>query len=55
MNINKKLDRVKQWAGEKVGSGSKTGVSDDFKALETEMTLRHEGTTRFHHVQRYLC
>lgn len=43
MNINKKLDRVKQWAGEKMGAEAKTGVSDDFKALETEMTLRHEG------------
>jgi hypothetical protein len=43
MNINKKLDRVKQWAGEKVGQSSKTGVSDEFKSLEMEMTLRHEG------------
>jgi hypothetical protein len=43
MNINKKLDRVKQWAGEKMGAESKTGVSDDFKAMETEMTLRHDG------------
>jgi hypothetical protein len=44
MNINKKLDRVKQWAGEKMGQESKTGVSEEFKALEMEMTLRHEGT-----------
>ena len=43
MNINKKLDRVKQWAGEKMGAESKTGVSDEFKALEMEMSLRHEG------------
>lgn len=43
MNINKKLDRVKQWAGEKMGQESKTGLSDEFKALEMEMTLRHEG------------
>lgn len=43
MNINKKLDRVKQWAGEKMGQESKTGVSEEFKALEMEMTLRHEG------------
>lgn len=43
MNINKKLDRVKQWAGEKMGQESKTGVSDEFKALEMEMALRHEG------------
>jgi hypothetical protein len=45
MNINKKLDRVKQWAGEKMGAESKTNVSDEFKALEMEMSLRHEGTS----------
>lgn len=43
MNINKKLDRVKQWAGEKMGAESKTGVSEEFKALEMEMSLRHDG------------
>lgn len=43
MNINKKLDRVKQWAGEKMGAEAKTNVSDEFKALEMEMQLRHEG------------
>jgi hypothetical protein len=43
MNINKKLDRVKQWAGEKMGAESKTGVSEEFKALEIEMSLRHDG------------
>lgn len=47
MNINKKLDRMKQWAGERMGGEIKTSVSDDFKALETEMTLRHEGEPRF--------
>ena len=43
MNVNKKLDRFKQWAGEKMGGEVKTSVSDDFKALEVEMALRHEG------------
>lgn len=43
MNINKKLGRVKQWAGEKMGGEVKTNVSDDFKAMEMEMDLRHEG------------
>ena len=43
MNINKKLDRLKQWTGEKMGGETKTGVSEEFKALEMEMTLRHEG------------
>jgi hypothetical protein len=43
MNINKKLDRVKQWAGEKMGGEVKTNVSDEFKSLELEMDLRQDG------------
>ncbi len=43
MNVNKKLDRFKQWAGERMGGEAKTSVSDDFKSLEVEMGLRHEG------------
>ncbi|KAI9746669.1 MAG: hypothetical protein M1818_000383 [Claussenomyces sp. TS43310] len=46
MNINKKLDRVKQWAGEKMGAESKTSVSDEFRILEVEMNLRHDGMER---------
>lgn len=43
MNVNKKLGRFKQWAGERMGSEAKTTASDDFKSLEVEMNLRHEG------------
>ena len=43
MNVNKKLDRFKQWAGERMGGEVKTSVTDDFKALEFEMGLRQEG------------
>jgi hypothetical protein len=43
MIVNKKLGRFMQWAGEHMGGEVKTSTSDDFKALETEMTLRHEG------------
>ena len=43
MNVNKKLDRLKQWAGERMGGEIKTDTSDDFKALEVEMGLRAEG------------
>ena len=43
MNINKKLGRVKQWAGEKMGGEVKTNVSDEFKDLELEMELRQDG------------
>jgi hypothetical protein len=45
MNINKRLDRVKQWAGEKMGADVKTNMSDQFKALELEMALRQDGMT----------
>lgn len=43
MNITKKIDRAFQWAGEKMGSEAKTVMTDDFKMLETEMALRHDG------------
>ncbi|KKA21909.1 BAR domain protein [Rasamsonia emersonii CBS 393.64] len=48
MNVNKKFDRFKQWAGERMGGEAKTNLSDDFKALEAEMNLRHEGMDRLH-------
>jgi hypothetical protein len=41
--MNKKLDRLKQWAGERMGGEAKTNLSEDFKTLETEMNIRHEG------------
>lgn len=43
MNFTKKFDRAFQWAGEKMGQEAKTAQSEDFKSLETEMALRHEG------------
>ncbi|KAK7906398.1 BAR domain-containing protein [Apiospora marii] len=43
MRITKKFDRAFQWAGEKMGSEAKTAMTDDFKSLETEMALRHDG------------
>lgn len=46
MNMKKKLDRMGQWGKEKMGGEVKTNTSEDFRALETEMNLRHEGTTR---------
>ncbi|KAL4919409.1 hypothetical protein BDW62DRAFT_178861 [Aspergillus aurantiobrunneus] len=48
MNVNKRFGRFKQWAGERMGGEVKTNVSDDFKALETEMAVRHEGVDRIH-------
>lgn len=43
MHVNKRIGRFKQWAGERMGGEVKTCQSDDFKAMETEMGVRHEG------------
>lgn len=43
MNVNKKLGRFKQWAGERMGGEATTGLSDNFKSLEIEMGLRQDG------------
>ncbi|RPB05624.1 BAR-domain-containing protein [Choiromyces venosus 120613-1] len=48
MMMNKKLDRLKQWAGERMGGEVKTGASDEFQNLEVEMKLRHEGAEKLH-------
>ncbi|KAI1258456.1 BAR-domain-containing protein [Xylariaceae sp. FL1019] len=48
MVFTKKIDRAFQWAGEKMGNDAKTTHSDDFKMLETEMALRHDGMDRLH-------
>jgi len=46
--MNKKLDRFKQWAGERMGGEAKTSTSDEFKSLEMEMNLRQDGMDRLH-------
>ena len=43
MLVNKKLDRFKQWAGERMGGEIKTNQTDQFKALQQEMELRQQG------------
>ncbi|KAF2143030.1 uncharacterized protein K452DRAFT_358059 [Aplosporella prunicola CBS 121167] len=48
MLVNKKLDRFKQWAGERMGGEAKTTTSDNFKALEQEMNVRSDGTNKLH-------
>ncbi|KAJ5317917.1 hypothetical protein PENANT_c004G05876 [Penicillium antarcticum] len=48
MHMNKRIGRFKQWAGERMGGEAKTCQSDDFKAMETEMGVRHEGVDRIH-------
>ncbi|KAF2718681.1 BAR-domain-containing protein [Polychaeton citri CBS 116435] len=46
MNIGKKFDRLKQYGKERMGGEIKTDTTNDFKALELEMQLRHEGMER---------
>lgn len=48
MHMNKRIGRLKQWAGERMGGEIKTNQTDDFKAMETEMGVRHEGVERIH-------
>jgi hypothetical protein len=43
MNFTRKIDRAMQWAGEKMGAEAKATHSEEFKELEAEMDIRHEG------------
>lgn len=43
MNFTRKIDRAMQWAGEKMGAEAKATHTDEFKELESEMDIRHEG------------
>lgn len=43
MNINKKFDRMKQWGKERMGGEKLSDTTEEFKSLEQEMTLRHNG------------
>lgn len=43
MNVNKKFDRFRQWGKERMGGEVATTTTDDFKGLEMEMDLRHQG------------
>ncbi|KAL7804743.1 BAR domain-containing protein [Trichoderma aethiopicum] len=48
MNFTRKIDRARQWAGEKMGAEAKATHTDEFKVLEAEMDIRHEGMERLH-------
>ena len=50
MNVSKKLDRMRQYAREKAGGEVATTTNDEFKALETEMDLRHQGIGQKHDI-----
>lgn len=44
MIVNKKFDRLRQWGRERMGGEVRTDTNDEFKSLELEMQLRHDGT-----------
>ncbi|KAK6350660.1 hypothetical protein TWF718_003845 [Orbilia javanica] len=46
--MNKKFDRVLQWSKEKMGNDNKTSATDEFKAMEVEMQVRHDGMEKLH-------
>ncbi|EQL04227.1 BAR domain containing protein [Ophiocordyceps sinensis CO18] len=43
MTFTKKIDRARQWAGEKMGGEARTSQSDEFQMLEAEMGMRQAG------------
>ncbi|POR37069.1 Uncharacterized protein TPAR_02734, partial [Tolypocladium paradoxum] len=43
MTFTKKIDRARQWAGEKMGGEAKTAQSDEFQMLEAAMGCRQTG------------
>jgi len=46
--MSKKIDRFKQWAGERMGQEQKTVETSEFKELEAEMSMRFEGIEKLH-------
>lgn len=46
--FTKKFDRAFQWAGERMGNEARTGTTEEFKMLETEMALRFDGKSPSH-------
>ncbi|QIW98533.1 hypothetical protein AMS68_004051 [Peltaster fructicola] len=44
--MQRRLSLLKQWGKERFGSQRPTQTSDEFKAMEAEMQLRHNGLTR---------
>ncbi|KAJ4389549.1 hypothetical protein N0V93_007019 [Gnomoniopsis smithogilvyi] len=44
--FTKKFDRAFQWAGERMGNEARTGTTEEFKSLETEMALRFDGMVK---------
>lgn len=50
MKVNKRIDKLKQWTGEKLGGQQKTELSDDFQSLEQDVGLRKSGVEKMYSV-----
>lgn len=52
MTFTKKIDRARQWAGEKMGGEARTSQSDEFQMLEAEMGMRQAGKSTAYTIPR---
>ncbi|ORY79980.1 hypothetical protein BCR37DRAFT_82668 [Protomyces lactucae-debilis] len=44
----KKVGKFRQWADEKLGTGTKTQATEDFRDMQAEMHRRHQGLEQIH-------
>ncbi|KAG0139552.1 hypothetical protein CROQUDRAFT_54545 [Cronartium quercuum f. sp. fusiforme G11] len=52
MKVNKRIGKLKQWTGEKLGGQQKTELSEDFQSLEQDVDLRKAGVDRLYSVSK---
>ncbi|MBW0521585.1 hypothetical protein O181_061300 [Austropuccinia psidii MF-1] len=52
MKVNKRIGKLKQWTGEKLGGQQKTELSEDFQSLEQDVELRKVGVDRLYIVSK---
>lgn len=52
MKVNKRIGKLKQWTGEKLGGQQKTELSEDFQSLEQDVDLRKAGVDRIYSVSK---
>jgi len=52
MKVNKRIGKLKQWTGEKLGGQQKTELSEDFQSLEQDVELRKAGVEKMYSVSK---
>ncbi|KNF03779.1 hypothetical protein PSTG_02874 [Puccinia striiformis f. sp. tritici PST-78] len=52
MKVNKRIGKLKQWTGEKLGGQQKTELSEDFQSLEQDVELRKLGVEKMYSVSK---